>query len=457
MPASPGGHTAASPVYAPRYPSARSHWRPGLAGRYREFRAHLTLPLFRNAYALMINTGTTGLLGVVYWLLAARHYSDVDVGRASAAYSAMNLVSGFTAASIAGAVTRFIPQSGRRTTALVLRAYLFSSATAVIVAVLFLLTVSHWGPSYAEIRGVLPALFFTICVIAWGIFTLQDGVLTGLRSAVWVPVENGTFGVVKIVLLLAFAAALPRTGIDISWMLPVIVSLPLVNLLIFGKLMPDHELLTRDREPPTVRQIGRFLAGDYTGALCVLAISNLVPIAVAIRVGPGMNAYFYMAWTIGGVLFLLAVNMATSLTVEGAFGSETLAANCRAALRRAMVLLVPLAAAMALLAPVALGLFGRRYAMYGTPILQLLAIAALPKALTELYLGALRAQSRARLIAVIQIVRCVLILGLALALTVMMGMVGAAVAVVVSESAIAIMIAPGLRRVMSRRRIASPR
>lgn len=447
--ASPDGQPVISAADGAHAPSAAPRrWRPDLAANYRQFRDHLTSPLFRNGYALMVNTGATGLLGVVYWLLAARHYSAVDVGRASAAYSAMNLVSGFTAANIVGAVTRFVPQSGRRTSALVLRAYLFSSATAVIAAVLFLLTVSHWGESYAELRGVLPALFFTICVIAWGIFTLQDGVLMGLRSAVWVPVENGTFGVVKIALLLAFAAALPSTGIDISWMLPVIVSLPLVNLLIFGKLMPNHERLTRDRQPPTARQIGRFLAGDYTGALCVLAISNLVPIAVAIRVGPDLNAYFYMAWTIGGMLFLLAVNMATSLTVEGAFDNEALAANCRAALRRTMLLLMPLAAAMALLAPVALGLFGRRYAAYGTPILELLAIATLPKALTEIYLGALRAQSRAKRIAVIQIVRCVLVLGLALALTERMGIVGAGVAVLVSESVIAVVIAPGLRRVM---------
>ena len=439
MPLSPGDGS--------RYP-APGHGHPRLARRYRDIRAHLTSPLFRNAYALMVNTGTTGLLGVAYWLLAARHYSAVDVGRASAAYSAMNMVSGLTAANILGAVTRFIPQTGRQTSALVRRAYLFSSVASVLVAVLFLSTVSHWGASYAELRGVIPALLFVGSVIAWGIFTLQDGVLTGLRSAVWVPIENGTFGIVKIILLLAFAAILPSTGIDISWMLPVIVSLPLVNLLIFGKLVPAHEHLTRERQPPTMRQIGRFLAGDYTGALCVLVISNLVPIAVAIRVGPGMNAYFYMAWTIGGVLFLLAVNMATSLTVEGAFDSEALAANCRSALRRTMLLLAPLAAAMALLAPVALGLFGRRYAAYGTPILQLLAAATLPKALTEIYLGALRAQSRARLIAVIQIVRCVLMLGLALALTATIGMVGAALAVLVSETLIAIMIAPGARRVM---------
>jgi O-antigen/teichoic acid export membrane protein len=420
-----------------------------VTGRYRELRAHLRSPLYRNAYALMINTGVTGLLGVAYWLLAARHYTAVEVGQASALYSVMSLLSGFTAFSLVGAVTRFIPQSGRRTGAFVRRAYLFSSLASVLVTVPFLLTVQHWGASYAQLNGLIPGLVFIACVIAWGIFTLQDGVLTGLRSAAWVPLENGVFGVVKIVLLLALAAAVPALGIDVSWMLPVVVSLPLINLLIFGKLIPRHQLLISGHRPPGARQIGRFLAGDYTGALCMLAVSNLVPIAVAVRIGPGMNAYFYMAWTVGSVLDLLAVNMATSLTVEGAFDGQTLAVNCRSALRRTLFILLPAAAVVALLARPALGLYGPRYADYGAPILELLALATLPKTLTELYLGALRAQSRTRLVAVIQVTRCVLILGLALGLTAVMGMTGAGIAALATQSVVAVAILPGLRRVLA--------
>jgi len=430
-------------------PAPASPWRPDIARRRQELRAHLTSPLYRNAYALMVNTGLTGVLGLGYWLLAARHYPAVDVGRASAAYAAMNLLSGFAAYNLVGAITRFIPQSGRHTRAFVLRIYLLSSLASVIVTIPFLLTIRHWGSSYAELSGLIPAVAFIVSVIAWGIFTLQDGVMTGLRNAVWVPLENGTFGIVKIVLLLALAAALPAAGIEISWMVPVIISLPLVNLLIFARLMPRHQRETADRRPPTARQIGRFLAGDYTGALCVLAISNLVPIAVAVRIGPDMNAYFYVAWMVGGVLDLIAVNMATSLTVEGAFDSETLAANCRSALRRTLIILVPAALMIALLAHVALGLYGRRYAAYGAPILELLALATLPKTLTELYLGALRAQSRAKLIAVIQVTRCVLILGLAFVLTSVMGVVGAGVAALATQSFIALLILPGLRRVLS--------
>jgi len=423
--------------------------RPEVAGRYRELRAHLRSPLYRNAYALMVNTGVTGLLGVAYWLLAARHYTAVEVGRASAIYAAMSLLSGLTAFSLLGAVTRFVPESGRRTGFFVRRAYLFSSLASVLVTVPFLLTVRHWGASYAQLTGLIPGLVFIACVIAWGIFTLQDGVLTGLRSAPWVPLENGTFGVVKIVLLLALAAAVPALGIDISWMLPVIVSLPLINLLIFGKLLPRHQLVTSARRPPAARQIGRFLAGDYTGALCMLAVANLLPIAVAVRSGPGMTAYFYMAWTVGGVLDLLAVNMATSLTVEGAFDSQTLAANCRSALRRTLFILVPTAALVALIARPALSLYGPSYAAYGAPILELLALATLPRTLTELYLGALRAQSRTRLVAVIQVTRCVLILGLALGLTTVMGITGAGIAALASQLIIALAILPGLRRVLA--------
>ena len=421
----------------------------GVPAWLRDLRAHLASPLYRNAYALMVNTGVTGLLGVAYWLLAARHYTAVEVGRASALYSAMSLLSGLTAYSLLGAVIRFVPQTASRTKRFVLYAYLFSSLASVLVTIPFLLMIKHWGASYAQLSGFIPGLVFIGCVITWGVFTLQDGVLTGLRSAVWVPLENGIFGVVKIILLLALAASVPAFGIDISWMLPVLVSLPLVNALIFGRLIPRHQALTGERLPPTRREVRRFLAGDYTGALCMLAVAYLVPIAVAVHSGPSLAAYFYVAWTIGGVLDLIAVNMGMSLTVEGAFDRHTLAANCRHALRRTLIILIPAAALAALLAHVALGLYGSPYASYGAPILELLAVATLPKTLTEIYLGALRAQSRTRLVAVIQVARCVLILGLALGLTAVLGLIGAGIAVLAAQSLIAILILPGLRDTLS--------
>ena len=94
-------------------PSGAAAVTSNLLRHVQRLRQHLSDPLFRNAYALMVNTGTTGLLGLVYWLLAARHYAAADVGRASAAYAAMNLLAGITALNLTGALARFMPQSGR--------------------------------------------------------------------------------------------------------------------------------------------------------------------------------------------------------------------------------------------------------------------------------------------------------------------------------------------------------
>ena len=182
---------------------------------------HLADPLFRNAYALMFNAGATGALGVVYWILAARNYDAADVGRSSAAIAAMMLLSGLTAVGLTGMVSRFLPRAGPATGAFVLRTYLASALVAGTASVGFLLTLEHWGPSYSGLNGAAAGLGFTISVIAWGIFTLQDAVLPALRSAVWVPIENIVFGVAKIALVIGLAAAAPGAGVFLSWVIPV--------------------------------------------------------------------------------------------------------------------------------------------------------------------------------------------------------------------------------------------
>jgi O-antigen/teichoic acid export membrane protein len=413
-------------------------------------REQLADPLSRNGYSLVANSAVTGVLGLAYWLLVARLYPASDVGRASAAYAAMNLLAGFTALNFNGVLTRFIPQSGHRTRTFIVRAYTVSAVASVLVTIPFLLTVSRWGTSYAELGGLVAGIVFTGCVVAWALFTLQDGVLVGLRGAFWVLVENGVFGIVKIVLLVLLVTIVPHhLGIYVSWMLPVFVAVPLVNMLIFGKIVPRHAHMTRDREPPTSRQIGRFLAGDYSGALFVLATGSLVPVLVAARIDVRSTAYFYMAWIIGAILDLIGINMAMSLTVEGAFNGAALAVNARKALRKMATILLPCAALTFLLAPWGLRLFGPAYAAQGAPVLELLAVATVPRAATELYLGALRAQSRTGLVALIQGARCSLMLGLAFVLTGVMGPVGAGVAVLVTQAVIAVTISFGLWRVLT--------
>ncbi|MER6062687.1 polysaccharide biosynthesis C-terminal domain-containing protein [Streptomyces sp. NPDC001792] len=404
-------------------------------------------PLFRNAYALMLNTGISAVLGLGFWLAAARYYSDSAVGQGSAAIAAMKFLAGLTAVTLTGALARFIPVAGDRTGKLIFRTYAGSSLLVALAAGVFLLTLDAWGPSYRFLHGTVNGLGFIAAVVAWNVLTLQDGVLTGLRSATWVPVGNTVFSAVKLALLVAFAVAIPTTGVFVSWVAAIATSVVPLGWLVFRRLVPRHVRTTEGRaEPPTLKQVGRFLAGDYTGSLFSLAVIYLVPVIVAAQVSSAENAYFYIATTIGGTTDLLAINMGASLTVEGSHDPGRLAANTRAALRRMARIMLPIAALWIIGAPWILGVFGSGYAHAATPLLRWLAVGSVLRVVIETYFAVLRARSRTAGLAWLQGLLCVLTLGLTLLLLPRMGLTGAGLAEAASLAVIAAIAAPRLFR-----------
>ncbi|MFI1606563.1 lipopolysaccharide biosynthesis protein [Streptomyces griseofuscus] len=404
-------------------------------------------PLLRNAYALMLNTGISAVLGLGFWLAAAHYYSDAAVGRGSAAIAAMKLLAGLTAVTLTGALARFIPVSGKRTGRFIFRTYAGSSLVVALAAGVFLGTLDAWGPSYRFLHGLLPGLGFVAAVVAWNLLTLQDGVLTGLRSAPWVPVGNTVFSAVKLVLLAAFAVAVPATGVFVSWVAAIATSVVPLGWLVFRRLVPRHVAATAGRAgPPPAREVGRFLAGDYTGSLFSLAVVYLVPVIIAAQVSSAENAYFYITTTISGTCNLLAVNMGASLTVEGSHDPERLAANARAALWRMARIMLPISAALFLGAPWILGVFGAGYADAATGLLRLFAVGTLLRVVMETYFAVLRAQSRTAGLAWLQGLLCVLVLGLTLLLLPRTGLAGAGVAEISSLAVIVSIAAPRLWR-----------
>ncbi|MER5543799.1 lipopolysaccharide biosynthesis protein [Streptomyces sp. NPDC002589] len=402
-------------------------------------------PLFRNAYALMLNTGISAVLGLGFWLAAARYYSESAVGQGSAAIAAMKFLAGLTAVTLTGALARFIPVSGRHTGRLIFRTYAGSSLVVAVAAGVFLLTLDTWGPSYRFLHGTVHGLGFIAAVVAWNLLTLQDGVLTGLRSATWVPVGNTVFSAVKLALLVALAVAIPTAGVFVSWVAAIATSVVPLGWLVFRRLVPRHIKATEGRaKPPTLHQVGRFLAGDYTGSLFSLAVIYLVPVLVASQVSSAENAYFYIATTIGGTTDLLAINMGASLTVEGSHDPERLAANTRAALRRMARIMLPIAALLIVGAPWILGVFGAGYAAAATPLLRWLAVGSMLRVVIETYFAVLRARSRTAGLALFQGLLCVLTLGLTLLLLPRTGLTGAGIAEAGSLAVIAAIAAPRL-------------
>jgi O-antigen/teichoic acid export membrane protein len=387
---------------APRGPLAL------LAGLRRE----LSVPLYRNAYALMANTAGNSILGLLYWVLAARTFPDAAVGRGNALISLMMLVSTFTQLNWSGALIRFLPRAGRSARQMLLMAYLMATGLAAVAAAA-VMAYCHFArapddPLYVS-AGV--AVWFVVATVAWSVFNLQDAALTGMRSAVWVPLENGVYGLVKLVLLVVVARTSLSDGVFASWTIPVIALLVPVNLLLFRRILPRHATAEPDAPPPGRRVLARYMAGDYAAQAFTQLSSTFLPVLVVSLLGAAQGAYYLPAQTAFAAMGMLATAITSSLVVEAARDEQATHRLARAMLRRICVLVLPAGAFVGLAAPWLLELFGSQYRAGATTVLQLMMLSLLPRVPVALYVTKCRLDNRTGTLALLQFTQAALVIG----------------------------------------------
>jgi O-antigen/teichoic acid export membrane protein len=429
---------------------AAGHPRPDAvpAGVLARLWRHVRTPLFGNVYALTLNTVVTTTLGSGYWVVAARLYSPRELGLGAAAVSTMTFLSNLSQLNLNAALARFLPQSGASGARLIAYAYGASSLVAIMISAVFLVVAPMVSDQLAFLTGSpLLAVLFCLSVAAWGIFTLQDSVLTALRGAVWVPVENAAFGIAKALLLVALAGAVPTLGIFLSWNLPVVVALVPVNLLVFRILLPRLRSLRRSSLPDW-RVLRRFVALDYLGFLFMQAGTNALPLLVTARLGAAANGRFYVAYAIGGSLELVAYNFGVSLTVESSRDPSRLAFYTQQILRRGFLLFTPGVVLLCVSAPWLLAIFGPDYARSSVSLLRLLVLAVLPKLLVAVFVAVSRVQRRVDRIIVVQALTSTLVLSLSLLSMGRLGILGVGVAYLISQAVVAAAVLPSLVRLL---------
>jgi len=428
-------------------------------------------PLLRNGHVLTLGSLVTSALGAGYWALASRWYGDAEVGRSYAAVSAMMLLAGVGQLGLANVLVRFLPAGGpavRR--GLVRAAYAAASGATACAALVFVLAVPAFTPGLSFLRRPDTAVCFVLATTAYALFALQDGALTGVRRPALVVGKNSAFALAKLLCVAALASALPTLGILMSWALALVVTLVVVDVWLFARVLPGRGPSTtrpvRAARPirsvpptpvpptpaaPPVPRVGaetiaRFAGADHLGTMCWLAATTLPPIIVLEHSGAARSAYFSLAWVVANTLHLISLNMAASLVVETADDPAGLRARCRRVLTHTGALLAVAITALALGAPLVLRVFGPDHARNATTLLRILALSALPHLVVATALGACRALGRMRAVVAIQAGLAATALTLTALLLPMIGVLGAGVAWLCAQSATALTLL-GARRV----------
>ena len=116
----------------------------------------------------------------------------------------------------------------------------------------------------------------------------------------------------------------------------------------------------------------------------------ILPVLVVLRLGATPNAYFYITEMLGAAFFMVSPSVAAAVFAEGVRQHSDLRRVVAKALRVIMIMLLPPMAIMIVGGRLVLGLFGTAYAAAGYGLLILLAIAAVPDAVSNVAVAVFR-------------------------------------------------------------------
>lgn len=399
---------------------------------------HLREPMHRNAYALVAGSILTSMLGLLFWVVAARWYPTTEIGVAAAVISAMSFLANVATLGLRNGLVRFLPAAGGRSPVLVAAAYLVCALAAALAASVFLVGQPWWAPSLTLLReGPVTVVAFVACTAVWVLFVIEDHVLTGLRRATWVPVANLGYSAAKLLALVALVG-MPAWGIVAAWTAPAAVVVVAVAALLVRRLLPAAVAEAGSPGALPVRQLVRFAALDHTSAVLWLATTELLPLVVLELAGASASAYYFLAFTVGYTLYLVVSNVGSAFVAEAASHPDDVDRLLRRAAVNAARLVLPAVVVGVALAPWVLGLLGKGYAAEGSTLLRLLLLSAVPQVVVGLSVSLARLRRQVGLVVLVYAWLALAVLGGSIAALRVWGLVGVGWAWLLAQSLLAV-------------------
>jgi O-antigen/teichoic acid export membrane protein len=381
---------------------------------------------------LLVNTGSNAVLGILFWMMAARLYDQATIGRNMAVIAAMTTMSGITQLNLGPSLGVLVPRAGERGRLVVLQVYGVVTVYAVVaLAVFFGFLLPHFDQLHDVLRSPPRMWAFALAVLAFNIFALQDAALVSLRRAMVIPVENLVFGVAKLVLLVLLVQRLPSFGIFTSWLIPILVIVPAISGLIFlRRTKADASTLPELSARGSVPK----LALDYVGYLFQVCSTFFLPVVALELLNPIAASVFAVAWLTSSTMDLLATNIGTALIFETSYGMDP-AELRHTVFRRVMPIVAGVTVLGMAATPLVLRLYGAEYVADGIPTLLLLLLASVPRSLVTIAIAESRAHRNIGIIVWLRAQNATLVLGLSYLLTPSLGVEGIALGWLVAQLA----------------------
>lgn len=374
-------------------------------------RNHYLDSLYRNSYYILATSIISSLLGLAFWIIAARSYSVSDTGLAVALISASGLIISISKFGLDVSIIRFLGRETHKAT-LINTCLTVTGIATLAISILFILGTDIWANKLNFIRdSAFYTLSFIIFTCLFGMFIIQSNVFIALRNAKYSFLHNIIVVGLRIPLAIFMASFFASFGIFGSWGISLCIGM-FISMFFFSRVAVSGYSPYPIIHGQMVKEIANFSASNYVVNFFSGAPALLIPLLVLQLLSPEESAYFYLTYSIANILFMIPGAFSVSLFAEGSNNEESIIPNLKKAIRHSYIFLIPSVLMIILFGNVFLLLFGKGYSSNGHLLLALLAISGLFITLNSFYFMYLRLRLQMKKVILITIVTTLSIIGL---------------------------------------------
>jgi O-antigen/teichoic acid export membrane protein len=349
-----------------------------------------------NAASLVATFVVKSGFGFAYWWVAARQFPPSSVGFASAAVSTMTLLGTLCMLGLGTLLIRELPRQPGHESSLISAALLLVAAAGAFIGVLFALSMPSFSSSLLPLRANLfSTLIFAVGVSISTVNLVLDQVLLGLLWGGLQLWRNLLFAGAKLVLLTVVGLWFSHHSgltIYVTWTLGDIFSLLALAVFVFSKRkwngrisVPQWSLL---------RKLGRPALQHHFLNLLLILPNYALPILVTVLISATANAWFYVAFLIADIAYVVPQSLVVALYAISSSQPEILARRTRLTILLAVAAGLLANIVLFFAAPLLLNFFGSGYAQQGLWSLRILSIGAIPFLIKDLYVAISRIEDR---------------------------------------------------------------
>lgn len=352
--------------------------------------------ILNGALSLASATAVTSALGVVYWWVAARQFSEEAVGFAGAAISAMTLVATFVALGLGTLLMGELSRATDTARELLRNALVIVVVGSALLGLLYAVVAPAVSTGLDPLAaGPLTVVLFTCGAVVTALGMVLDQALLGLARGRLQLMRNVVLSVVKLLVLVGVGLAVTGgSGMAIyaTWTIGGACSLLLVAAAARGRpLTVDHGGDRTRSRLAAMREVARSAASHQSLNLGLRLPILLLPVFVVGWVSATANSRFYIDWMITNFAFVLPGALATILYAASAADPSSLPEKLRFSLKASVGLTVLATVGLIALAEPMLSVFGSGYTD-GTAAMRILALSGVALVAKNHYVAVVRAR-----------------------------------------------------------------